>query len=224
MRCRSLEPVHAQRGRCSHRRSLVHFVIRTEMMNSVSPQTRSTRPTVRLRWLAALAAVFVLAQPAAAQQRDRSLIGTFRNDAPETTTTLHAPAAAVWTALTEAYAEMGFPLATTANIRGHEFLSPFMDVRGQLFQRRNSDFFTCQQFDALADLTNTGQIAFAVRTRLEAVDDGNTVVHTQIDARARRRGTSGTVVECNTTGRLEEALVQAVARKLETPAAQPQPR
>lgn len=177
---------------------------------------RSVRPSLRPRWLAvlAMALVPVLSHPAAAQQRDRSSIAVFRNDAPETATRVAYPADAVWKALTDAYAELGFPLATTANVRGREFLTPFMDIRGQLFGRRNSDFFTCQQFDMVGDLTNTGQLSFALRTRLEATDDGATVLHTQVDARARRRSTSSNPVDCNTTGKLEEALAQAVVQRL----------
>jgi hypothetical protein len=196
------------------------------MTPTYSRHARSVRPLIRPRWLAVLAVVLVpvLSHPAAAQQRDRGSIAIFRNDAPETRTRVAYPAAAVWKALTEVYAEMGFALATTANIRGQEFLTPFMDIRGQLFGRRNSEFFTCQQFDMLGDLTNTGQLSFALRTRLEATDDGATVLHTQVDARARRRNTNTSAVDCTTTGKLEQALAQAVEQRLSQPAGQVQPK
>jgi len=195
-------------------------------MTPHSQQVRPVRPSIRTRWVAVLAVALVpaLVHPAAAQQRDRGSISIFRNDAPETATRVAYPADAVWKALTEVYAEMGFPLATTANVRGREFLTPFMDIRGQLFGRRNSEFFACQQFDMVGDLTNTGQLSFAVRTRLEATPDGATILHTQVDARARRRSTNASAVECNTSGKLEQALAQAVEQRLPQPAAEPQPR
>lgn len=193
------------------------------MTPTYSRQPRSVRRSMPVRWLAVLAVALVpvLSHPAAAQQRDRSSVAIFRNDAPETTTRVAYPVDAVWKALTEVYAEMGFPLASTANIRGREFLTPFMEIRGQLFGRRNTEFFSCQQQDMLGDLTNTGQISFALRTRLEAGADSATVLHTQVDARARRRGTSASSVDCTTTGKLEQALAQAVDQRLSQPATQP---
>lgn len=178
-------------------------------------QIRSVR--LGLALAAALVPMLVLANPAAAQRHDRSS-SIFRDDVPETRTRIARPAADVWKALTEVYAELGFPLSTTANPRAQEFLTPFMDVRGQLFNLRNSEFFACQQFDTLGDLTNTGQISFALRTRLEPADDSATIVSTQVDARARRRNTTATSVECASTGKLEQALAQAVAQRLSQPA------
>lgn len=189
----------------------------------VSPRIARVRPG---RWVAALALVLVpaLAGSAAAQQRDRSSLAAFRSDAPETSTRLAAPVDSVWRALSEVYAEMGFPLAETANPRAREYLTPFMDLRGRLFNQPNSKFFVCQQFDLLNDMTNSGQITFAIRTRLQA-RDAITVLHTQVDARARRRGGSASWVECTTTGEFEKELARMVNERLqvEAPSAAPAP-
>ncbi|HET7233933.1 MAG TPA: hypothetical protein VFJ16_28235 [Longimicrobium sp.] len=170
-----------------------------------------------LRWLAAaaVALVPVLSHPAAAQQRDRSMNGIFRNDAPETSAIIHAPPAAVWRALSEVYAEMGFPMATASNPGSMEYLTNFMELRGRLLERPNGEWFDCQWSDPLNDLTNTGQISFAVRSRVAPGEGGASVLHTQVDARARRRGTSASRVDCTTTAKLEQALGRLVDQRVQ---------
>ena len=191
------------------------------MKPTVSPQTAAARfATRRSRRAAALALLLVpaLAVPAAAQQRDRASVVSFRTEVLQTDARIAAPPAAVWKALTEVYAEMGFPLAEMANPRAHEYLTPFMDLRGRLFNKPNGEYFSCSHFDTLNDLTNTGQITFAIRTRLQPAD-GGTAVHTQVDARARRRGGSGSAVECSTTGNFEQALMRLVDERVQQAAA-----
>ncbi|HEU4556223.1 MAG TPA: hypothetical protein VFS20_00190, partial [Longimicrobium sp.] len=176
----------------------------------------------RFRWVAALALLLVpvFAGSAAAQQRDRSSVVAFRSDAPETSSRSASAPADVWRALSEVYAEMGFPLANTANPRAHEYLTPFMELRGRLFNQPNSAYFVCQQFDLLNDMTNSGQITFAIRTRL-VPRDGGTELRTQVDARARRRTSGSSWVECNTTGEFEKTLARMVDERLQQPAAAP---
>jgi hypothetical protein len=193
------------------------------MKPTLVSQAAPARSMRRFRWVPALAVLLVpvLAHPAAAQQRDRGSVVSFRNDVAQTDSRLEAPPAAVWQAMTEVYGEMGFPLAETANPHAHDYLTPFMDLRGRLFNKANSTYFSCSGYDILNDLTNTGQITFAVRTRLSAAEGGGTMLHTQVDARARRRGGSASAVECSTTGEFEKTLARMVDERLQQSAARP---
>jgi len=197
------------------------------MPNPSSPATRAPshrrRATTR-NALAALAVMLVplLGHPAAAQQRDRSSALSFRTDVSDVETRLPYPPDAVWTVLAQVYAQLHFPTDRVARTEEREYRTPFMEVRGRLFDKPNGEFFSCQGGDILADLTNTGQISFAVRSIVRPDESGGTVLTTQVDARARRRGASSSAVECASTGNLEQGLGQTIRQQLDTLAAQSQ--
>lgn len=193
-------------------------------------------PTIRpARWLAVLAVALapVLSHPAAAQRRDLSMNGVFRDDAPETTTDIGAKPADVFRTLSEVLAEMGMAMSTASNPHGLEYLTNFVDLRGRLFNRPNGEFFNCQTGDFVSDMTNAGQITFAIRARVAGAGADASVLHMQLDARARRRGTNTGQINCNTTSKLETRVAQLVQTRLAlaaspdsgaaAPAAQPQP-
>lgn len=185
--------------------------------NSSSPvHARSLRRRPAAFGILAFAVVLVplLGHPAAAQQRDRSSVMSFRTDVAESRSELPYTPEEVWNALSLVYAEFGFPMDGTSNPRTHEYRTVFMDVRSQLFGKPNPEFFACQQTDMLADLTNTGQITFALRSIVLPAAGGGSVLSTQVDARARRRATNSSAVECASTGNLEKGLAQAVLQKV----------
>ena len=181
--------------------------------------------------LAALAAMLVpvLGHPAAAQQRDRSSEMSFRTEVSDVPLRLAYPPDAVFTVLAQVYAQLGFPTDRVPREGAREYRTPFMEVRGRLFGKPNGEYFSCQGGDILADLTNTGQISFALRSVVRPDDSGGSVLVTQVDARARRRGTSGSAIECASTGNLERGLAQTINQQLDALAAQqpqqpPQPQ
>lgn len=183
----------------------------------------------RLAGVAALA--FVLAglasAPAAAQGSTRMSSGAssgirgsgsggasygalFRNDIPENTTRVDAQPAVLWRALAEVVGEMGYAMSETSDARRLEFVSTFADLRGRLFNRPNADFFSCNSGDMLNDLTATGRINLALRARVEPDPQGGSLLLTQVDARAQRRSTSATPVQCDSTGKLEQRIAERI--------------
>jgi hypothetical protein len=139
---------------------------------------------------------------------------SFRTDAGYHRETLPYPPAEVWRHLPEAYTALGLPGGTTTNGNGHEYMTPYLQVQGQLFGRRNSDFITCADGAAGAPLADRARVTLAMITRLEANRTGDTDVLTQIDAYAHRRESSTNHVYCNTTGLLERTVVEMLTRML----------
>jgi hypothetical protein len=178
------------------------------------------RPAMRGLLAVAVALVPLLSHAAAAQQRDRSSAMSFRTEVSDIQTRLAYPPDAVWTVLAQVYAKLHFPTDRVVRTDQREYRTPFMEVRGRLFDKPNGEFFSCQGGDILADLTNTGQISFALRSVVRPDDGGGSVVATQVDARARRRGTSGSAIECASTGNLERGLAQTIKQQLDELAAQ----
>jgi hypothetical protein len=188
---------------------------------SSAPHASSPRRRSAVRSaLAALAMGLVplLAHPAAAQQRDRTSEMSFRTDASGIETRLVYPPDAVFTVLAQVYAQLHFPTDRVAREEAREYRTPFMEVRGRLFDKPNGEFFSCQGGDILADLTNTGQISFAVRSIVKPGDNGGSVLTTQVDARVRR----SSAVECASTGNLERGLAGTIQQQLDALAAQSQ--
>jgi hypothetical protein len=166
------------------------------------------RPTPLLAALALLAAL-----PAAAQDRTASAgregVFYFRADAQTARTTLYSPLEVVWRALPLAYKELGFQLDPTADTLAHEFRTPFMQIRGQLYTGEpNSRYFECSRNSLTGPAADQGDITFAMLTHLEADPSGTTVVLTQMQARLKRRDSSQYPIDCASTGRLEQMLAQ----------------
>jgi hypothetical protein len=151
----------------------------------------------------------------------------FRTDVPETATRIDAEPAVLWRATTEVLGEMGFGVSETTDAATMEFVSTFADLHGRLFNRPNAEFFSCNSGDMLNDLTATGRINMALRARIVPEPQGGSVLHTQIDARAQRRATSATPVQCDSTGKLEQRIAERIEIRvreiLAPPAAAPRP-
>lgn len=193
---------------------------------------RSAR-LARLGGVAALAFVLaaVASAPAAAQGSTRMsgqgsgirgsgsggprYAASFRTDVPSTDTRVDAQPAVLWRATAEVLGAMGFAVSETSDAAALEFVSTFADLHGRLFNRPNAEFFSCNSGDMLNDLTATGQINMALRARVAAGPQGGSVLYTQVDARARRRATSATPVECDSTGKLEQRIALQIQTRVQ---------
>jgi len=139
----------------------------------------------------------------------------FRSDLPTTDTRFDAPPAVLWRAVAEVLGEMGYAVSESSNTAGMEYASTFADLHGRLFNRPNSEFFSCNSGDLLNDLTATGRLNMALRARVEPASNGGSVLHTQVDARAQRRATSASPVQCDSTGKLEQRIAQQILLRVE---------
>jgi hypothetical protein len=99
---------------------------------------------------------------------------SFRTDAGYHLETLPYPPAEVWRYLPDAYTALGLPGGTTTNGNGREYMTPYLQVQGQLFGRRNSDFITCADGAAGAPLADRARVTLAMITRLEPNRTGGT--------------------------------------------------
>lgn len=99
-----------------------------------------------------------------------------------------------------------------------EFTTPQLRVDNQLYGRCNSEFIDCGIVAAGTRLEDHGEVMLAMITRLEAAP-GGTAVLTQVDASARRREGASNLVECRTRGVLEQAVVDALLKRLRAPSA-----
>ncbi|HEX8905672.1 MAG TPA: hypothetical protein VF771_12550 [Longimicrobiaceae bacterium] len=145
----------------------------------------------------------------------------FRNDVQASEDTLPFTAEQVWSMVPHVFNELSLPASESADTAWHEFLTPYLQVRGRLFGRQNHEFFQCQDNGFGADLVDNANLTFAILMRVLPAGDGRALVRTQVDARARRRDIATNVVECTTTGFLEKALAQMIAQRLAEAAATP---
>jgi hypothetical protein len=137
-----------------------------------------------------------------------------RSDAPVFRTVLPVPLDQAWEMLPAVYRELGYPGAPASNTRDHVYITPNMAIRGRLYPgEHNSNYLDCGTTvtGARADMY---EVHFVMITRLRAGKDGETVVETVVDGRARDRSVSGTVVPCTGAGKLEKAVADLLRRKL----------
>jgi hypothetical protein len=183
---------------------------------------------MRRIFLLALAAVPLCALTAAAQtpQAVQSEHGTrvieFRADVGTSEDTLAFAPEIVWSMIPHIFNELGLPATESADSTDHAFLTPYLEVKGQLFGRRNHDFFQCQDNGFGMELADNANMIIALLMHVVPTGDGRTLLRTQVDGRARRRDIATNVVDCASTGVLEKALAEMVAQRLrEMPAATP---
>jgi hypothetical protein len=136
----------------------------------------------------------------------------FRVDGESSRHVVPYPAEAVWAALPLAYADLQLPGGPVSR-GGMEFTTPQLRVDNQLYGRRNSEFMECGIVAAGTRLEDHGEVMLAMITRLEPAP-GGTLVMTQMDASARRREGASNLVECSTRGVLEQAVVDALLKRL----------
>ncbi|HYH80375.1 MAG TPA: hypothetical protein VEX86_11280 [Longimicrobium sp.] len=184
------------------------------------PNRRPSPPAFIASAALVLALLSCAIRPAAAQERERTLIVGFRGDVPRGEHPLGAPPERVAEALRQVYAEVGLPLVAATG-RPNDYFTPYLQVRGRLFGRPNTEFFACQEDSFGGNLAVTGLVTFAILVQLRPENDGTTVMLTQMDARANRRNVTASPVECGTTGKLEAALVELVEQRLRAPAPAP---
>lgn len=171
--------------------------------------------------LAALASIATLT-PAAAQERVASAgrEGTFlfRAEAPFNRQVIPYTPDQVWAALPEAYRLIGFTArpASTAADAHRDLVTPFMQVRGQLYPGEpNSRYFECSRNSMTGPLADQGDVTFAMTSRVEPDDKGGTQLLTQLSARVKRRDASQYPVDCVSTGLLERTLAGFLKQHLD---------
>jgi hypothetical protein len=143
----------------------------------------------------------------------------FRADGESSRHVVPYPAEAVWAALPLAYADLQLPGGPVSR-GGMEFTTPQLRVQNQLYGRRNSEFMDCGIVAAGTALEDHAEVTLAMITRLVPAS-GGTAVMTQMDASARRRDGASNLVACDTRGVLEQAVVDALLKRLRAPSAAP---
>jgi hypothetical protein len=143
----------------------------------------------------------------------------FRADGESSRHVVPYPAEAVWAALPLAYADLQLPGGPVSR-GGMEFTTPQLRVQNHLYGRRNSEFMDCGIVAAGTALEDHAEVTLAMITRLVPAS-GGTAVMTQMDASARRRDGASNLVACDTRGVLEQAVVDALLKRLRAPSAAP---
>ncbi|HSU14377.1 hypothetical protein [Longimicrobium sp.] len=174
---------------------------------------------MRRIFLIALAAVPLCATAAAAQQGSTPMqqgnrVIEFRADVGMSEDTLAFAPELVWSMVPHVFNELGLPATESADSTDHAFLTPYLEVRGQLFGRRNHDFFQCQDNGFGMELADNANMIIAMLMRVVPAGDGRTILRTQVDGHARRRDIATNVVDCASTGVLEKALAEMVTQRL----------
>lgn len=182
-------------------------------------ETRQSPEATLMRTIQTVRLLPLLLLTACAPAGPGSYRVAFRVDGESSRHVVPYPVEAVWAALPLAYADLQLPAGPAS--RGEmEFTTPQLRVENQLYGRRNSEFMDCGIVGAGTRLEDHGEVTLAMITRLEPAP-GGTVVMTQMDASARRRDAASNLVECSTRGVLEEAVVDALLKRLRAASAAP---
>jgi hypothetical protein len=146
----------------------------------------------------------------AGTSRDRETFAvSFRSDAAPAKRVLPAPVQAVWAALPQVFADLGYPGGPSARPEERVYLTRSLTVRGRLYEGDlNSDYLDCGRTPAGPPAADTYEITFAILARLTPRATDSTLVEVLVDGRARDRTQSSNPVFCSGTGRLEAALLQ----------------
>jgi len=126
---------------------------------------------------------------------------------------IEAPPEQAWGALVEVYGEMEIPLSLIdrGSLQiGNQRLRPTGRLAGDALAR----LIECGADATGTPLANTGQVEMSLVTTLSPLGTGATRMETQLQATARRRGTSAAPAQCGTTGRLELRIAGAVQQRL----------
>jgi hypothetical protein len=173
--------------------------------------------TLALLTLAAipLAASTAAAQRSSSKRGGPAFIVSFDPTVPVYEERVAASPEEVSEILPQVFAQIGLPGGPSISDGARVFLTPYLQVQSKLYGRPNSEFFTCQGYDIISNLADTGRMTFAIISRVEVASDGGTVLRTQVDARVTRREVASNSVECVTTGLLEKSISAMVVQRVQ---------
>lgn len=124
-----------------------------------------------------------------------------------------APIDQVWTVLPQIYEELGVQLAVHDSV-GKRIGNASFRVR-RIGGTRLSQYLRCGGSGATATPNaDRYQVTMSLTTRLSEAPEGGTGIVTLLGASARPRDVGGTVVNCASTGRLEERISEMVSEAL----------
>lgn len=139
----------------------------------------------------------------------------FRLDYIETVSpvsdTVSAIVEEVWNHVPQAYVDLGIPIGGV-NPQARLLGNTSFQARGKLGDVRISELLNCGR-TMTGSIANQFEITFRVLTQVEEAD-GKSLVSSVVDAIARPKGVSGNTVECSSTGRLENEIVDRVRAHL----------
>lgn len=119
-----------------------------------------------------------------------------------------APRDRVWNALPTAWVALDLPLRTV-NAEAHLLDTELFEMRRKLGVERVSSFVNCGR-SITGDLADRYEVYFRVLTQLKPAESpDSTHVITLVKATAHASATTGNLVRCSSTGRLERALLES---------------
>lgn len=120
-----------------------------------------------------------------------------------------APVDQVWAVLPQIYEELGVPLAMHDAVGKRIGNSSFRARR--IGGKRLSQYLRCGGSGPTATPNaDRYQVTMSLTTRLSDASEGGTAISTVVGATARPRDVGGSVVNCASTGRLEEQISEMV--------------
>jgi hypothetical protein len=134
-----------------------------------------------------------------------------RNSPSARTRNVAAPADSVWSVLPAAFEQLG--IAAGADNDQKVFGNPEFRVKrieGVLL----SNFVDCGRGVTAVPLADDYDVTLSVLTQVSAVGEGWSLVATTVSGRAKPRAVSGNPVYCQSTGKLEQRIVDLVLRSL----------
>lgn len=140
----------------------------------------------------------------------------YRDDAGVTRRDLAVPSPRVWDALPAVYKDLGFPSAAASSSSGELVrMTPEMTVQGQLYPGElTSTYLDCGMSMARGQRADVFEVTFAIISRVVPVSDAVTRLEIIFDGRARDKTSAGSVVPCNSTGKMESLLLTYLNQRI----------
>jgi len=120
-----------------------------------------------------------------------------------------APVDQVWAVLPQIYEELGVPLAVHDSDAKAIGNSSFRVRR--IGGTRLSQYLRCGTGVTATPNADRYQVTISLTTRISEANEGGTAIRTVVGATARPRDVGGSVVNCASTGRLENRISEMVA-------------
>lgn len=126
---------------------------------------------------------------------------------------LLAPANAAWSALADAYRDLGLEIATS-NTRTRTVGNMRLTARRTLAGEPMARFFNCGTSPVGAPMANTHRLEIRILSRVVEEGDRHSRLETDLEARAYPVGTSTRATECSSRGVLEDRIAAALVLRL----------
>jgi len=142
---------------------------------------------------------------------------TYRDGDPKVTHHFDVTADDAWRAIAPAFNDLNFAGGPSTGERDRLYMTPMLDLRGRLYEDEwNSAYFDCGLTPTGLKAAESYQLTFAVMVWVDPDTPSGSSVKILVSGWGRDRANPSANAQCQGTGRLEAAFLQAIERRVST--------